>query len=43
MGEEIGAGLIVVGGRGLGGMRRTLIGSVSDSVVLVVRGAKEAS
>jgi nucleotide-binding universal stress UspA family protein len=43
--EEIGAGLIVVGSRGLGGMRRALMGSVSDSVVrhahcpvLVVRG-----
>ena len=31
--EEIGAGLIVVGSRGLGGIRRALIGSVSDSVV----------
>ena len=31
--EEITAGLIVVGSRGLGGMRRTLMGSVSDSVV----------
>jgi nucleotide-binding universal stress UspA family protein len=42
--EEIGAGLVVVGNRGLGAMRRTLVGSVSDSVarhahcpVLVVR------
>ena len=33
LGEEIGAGLIVVGSRGLGGMRRVLMGSVSDSVV----------
>ena len=31
--EDIGAGLIVLGSRGLGGIRRTLIGSVSDSVV----------
>ena len=31
--EEIGAGLIVVGSRGLGGVRRALMGSVSDSVV----------
>lgn len=43
--EEIGAGLIVMGSRGLGGVRRALTGSVSDSVVrhahcpvLVVRG-----
>jgi nucleotide-binding universal stress UspA family protein len=31
--EEIGAGLIVVGSRGLTGLRRALMGSVSDSVV----------
>ena len=31
--EKVGAGLIVVGSRGLGGVRRALIGSVSDSVV----------
>ena len=31
--EEIEAGLIVVGSRGLGGMRRALMGSVSSSVV----------
>jgi nucleotide-binding universal stress UspA family protein len=31
--EEIGAGLIVVGSRDLGGIRRSLLGSVSDSVV----------
>src|SRR5215207_4390111 len=31
--EEIGAGLIAIGSRGLGGMRRVLVGSVSDSVV----------
>lgn len=43
--EKAGAGLILLGSRGLGGMRRTLLGSVSDSVVrhahcpvLVVRG-----
>jgi nucleotide-binding universal stress UspA family protein len=31
--EELGAGLVVVGSRGLGGISRALIGSVSDSVV----------
>ena len=31
--EDVHAGLIVVGSRGLGGIRRTLLGSVSDSVV----------
>lgn len=31
--EEIGAGLIVMGSRGLGGLRRTVLGSISDSVV----------
>ena len=31
--EELGAGLIVVGSRGLGGIRRALMGSVSESVV----------
>jgi nucleotide-binding universal stress UspA family protein len=31
--EEIGAGLIVMGSRGLGGIRRALMGSVSDTVV----------
>jgi nucleotide-binding universal stress UspA family protein len=43
--EEIGAGLIVLGSRGRGGVRRALMGSVSDSVVrhahctvVVVRG-----
>ncbi|MBA3424120.1 MAG: universal stress protein [Rubrobacter sp.] len=46
--EEIGAGLIVMGSRGRGGVRRALMGSVSDSVVrhahcpvLVVRYEKE--
>jgi nucleotide-binding universal stress UspA family protein len=45
LGEEIGAGLIIMGSRGLGGMRRALTGTVSDSVVrhahcpvMVVRG-----
>jgi nucleotide-binding universal stress UspA family protein len=45
--EEIGAGLIAMGGRGLGGLKRLLMGSVSDSVVrhahcpvLVVRAEK---
>lgn len=33
LGEEIGADLIVTGSRGLGGMRRALMGSVSESVV----------
>ena len=33
IGEEIDAGLIVMGSRGLGGIRRALMGSVSDSVV----------
>ena len=44
LGEEIGAGLIVMGSRGRSDMRRALMGSVSDSVmrhahcaVLVVR------
>jgi nucleotide-binding universal stress UspA family protein len=31
--EELGAGLIVMGSRGLGGVRRALMGSVSDFVV----------
>ncbi len=31
--EEIRAGLIVVGSRGRSGIRRALMGSVSDSVV----------
>src|SRR3712207_359381 len=46
--EEIGAGLIVIGSRGRGGVRRALMGSVSDSVVrhahcpvLVVRKQKQ--
>ena len=33
LGEEIGAGFIVTGSRGLGGMRRALMGSASDSIV----------
>jgi nucleotide-binding universal stress UspA family protein len=46
--EDVGAGLIIMGSRGLGGVRRALMGSVSDSVVrhahcpvLVVRPEKE--
>jgi nucleotide-binding universal stress UspA family protein len=42
--EEMSAGLLVVGSRGLGGIRRALVGSVSDAVarhahcpVLIVR------
>ena len=31
--DELGAGLIVLGSRGLGPLRRALVGSVSDSVV----------
>ena len=31
--EEIGAGVIVIGARGVGGIRRALTGSVSESVV----------
>jgi nucleotide-binding universal stress UspA family protein len=31
--EDIGAGLVVIGSRGQGGIRRTLMGSVSDWVV----------
>jgi nucleotide-binding universal stress UspA family protein len=48
--EEIGAGLIVLGSRGRGGIRRALMGSVSESVVrhshcpvLVVREGKDAA
>jgi nucleotide-binding universal stress UspA family protein len=33
IGEDIDAGLIVLGSRGLGGVKRALMGSVSDSVV----------
>lgn len=46
--QDIEAGLIIMGSRGLGGVRRALIGSVSDSVVrhahcpvLVVRPEQE--
>jgi nucleotide-binding universal stress UspA family protein len=46
--EEIGAGLIVMASRGIGGIRRALMGRVSSSVVrhahcpvLVVRGEKD--
>jgi nucleotide-binding universal stress UspA family protein len=48
--EEMGAGLVVMGSHGLGGIRRALIGSVSAAVVthahcpvLVVRQEKERS
>lgn len=48
--EDIGAGMIVVGSRGLGGLRRSLLGSVSESVmhhahspILVVRQEPGAS
>jgi nucleotide-binding universal stress UspA family protein len=33
MAEELEVGLIVMGSRGLGGVRRALMGSISDSVV----------
>jgi len=46
--EELGAGLVVMGSRGQGGIRRALMGSVSSSViehahcpVMVVRAEKE--
>ena len=49
LGEKLGAGLLVIGSRGLGGLRRALLGSVSSSVVhhahcpiLVVRGGPPA-
>lgn len=38
LGEELEAGLIVLGSRGLHGVRRALMGSVSDSVVRHARG-----
>ncbi len=48
--EEIDAGLIVIGSRGFGGLKRALLGNVADSVVrhahcpvLVVRPTKGAS
>ncbi len=47
--EDIGAGLIVIGSRGFGGLRRALMGNVADSVVrhahcpvVVVRAAESA-
>jgi nucleotide-binding universal stress UspA family protein len=33
LGDKLGAGLVVMGSRGLSGLRRALMGSVSDSVV----------
>jgi nucleotide-binding universal stress UspA family protein len=33
VGEDVGAGLIVLGSRGFGGLKRALMSSVSDSVV----------
>jgi nucleotide-binding universal stress UspA family protein len=33
LGEEIGVSLIIIGSRGRGGIRRALLGSVSDSVI----------
>ena len=48
--EEIGAGLIVMGSRGFGGIRRALMGNISDSVVrhahcpvMVVRHVEETA
>jgi nucleotide-binding universal stress UspA family protein len=48
--EELGVGLIVMGSRGLGGIRRAVIGSVSDAVlrhahcsVMVIRQEKGRS
>jgi nucleotide-binding universal stress UspA family protein len=48
--EEVGAGLIVMGSRGFGGIRRALMGNISDSVVrhahcpvMVVRHVEESA
>ena len=49
LGDELGVDLVMIGSRGLGGMRRALMGSVSDSVarhahcpVMIVREASRA-
>ena len=33
LGDEIGAGLVIVGSRGLTGVKRAVMGSVSESIV----------
>ena len=41
--EEIGAGMVVVGSRGLGCVKRALMGGISDSVVCITRTARCSS